>query len=482
MEPIWKIIEGIMNRRLQAIKLHDSLHGSVEMRGTGTATIEAKLVQQLAYVEQDPLFAVFIDLRKAFDAMDRGRILEILENYGVGPNILRLIKLFWLKAELVCRANGRYGQGFRQFRGVTQGGPLSPRLFNIVVDAVVREWLRRALGEEAAKDGVAQMAARFIALFYVDDGFIASRDPVLLQKCLDILVAVFERVGLYTNVQKTKSMTCLPGKIRGRFSNETYERRFGSGEQEEIEEEEQGQVESHICKKMLKPASLQKHLERQHDVYSNFFEEYKDIIEEREPVHYTCELFQDGYCCPVEGCSYGGGKTTPWLMRRHFCTRHECDTICIPKEGMLPRCEKCNMQVNMHGPRAWKRHWESKTCQEMTAKREQREAVKKCARAMDVKFYAYGQELERVDFFKYLGKLTSNDDKDAKAIRSNLKKARRTWARMSHVCRSENVPPKTAGLFYTTVIQSVLLFGSEVWCLNETMLKELRGFHITAAY
>ena len=110
------------------------------------------------------------------------------------------------------------------------------------------------------------MAAKFIALFYVDDGFIASHDPVLLQKCLDILVSIFERVGLYTNAQKTKSMTCLPGKIHHRFSNETYEQRFGSKEQEKIEE----QVECHICKKMLKPASLQKHLERQHDVYSNF--------------------------------------------------------------------------------------------------------------------------------------------------------------------------------------------------------------------
>ena len=101
---------------------------------------------------------------------------------------------------------------------------------------------------------------------------------------------------------------------------------------------------------------------------------------------------------------------------------------------------------------------------------------------MDVKFYAYGQELERVDLFKYLGKLMSNDDKDIQAIRNNLKKARRTWARISRVCRSENVPPKTAASFYTAVIQSVLLFGSEAWCLSETTLKELRGFHITAAY
>ena len=99
METIWKIVEGIMNKRLHAIQLHDSLHGSVKRRGTGTATIEAKLVQQLSYIEQEPLFAVFIDLRKAFDAMDRGRCLDILRKYGVGPNILRLIKNFWNKIQ-----------------------------------------------------------------------------------------------------------------------------------------------------------------------------------------------------------------------------------------------------------------------------------------------------------------------------------------------------------------------------------------------
>ena len=349
-----------------------------------------------------------------------------------------------------------------------------------MVDAVVREWLRQTLGDDAAKDGVAHMAAKFIALFYVDDAFIASRDHVFLQNSLDTLISVFERVGLYTNVQKTKSMTFLPGKIRPRFSNELYERRFGSGEQEEV----QDQVQCDICKKMLKPASLRKHLERQHNVYTNFFEEYKDLMEEREPMHYTCQLFQEGICCPVEGCGYGGGGVTPHSMRRHFSTRHECDFVHIPSEGPkpYPRCEKCNMQVNCFTQARWESHWKTAACRQGNEKRLQREAWKKAARAMDVKFYAYGQELERVELFKYLGKLTSNDDKDIQAIRNNLKKARRTWARMSNVCRSENVPPKTAAIFYQAVIQSVLLFGSETWCLTETTLKELRGFHITAAY
>ena len=89
------------------------MHGFLKGRGTGTATAEAKLVQQLAFREQEALFETFIDLRKAYDAMDRGRCLEILEEYGVGPNMLRLIRFFWDYADLVCRAVGNYGAPFK---------------------------------------------------------------------------------------------------------------------------------------------------------------------------------------------------------------------------------------------------------------------------------------------------------------------------------------------------------------------------------
>ena len=89
LEPVWKVVEGVMNRRLDAIELHDALHGCRAERGTGTAIVEAKLAQQLAWLEQQPLFGVFVDLRKAFDAMDRGRCIKILRGYGAGPNMLR---------------------------------------------------------------------------------------------------------------------------------------------------------------------------------------------------------------------------------------------------------------------------------------------------------------------------------------------------------------------------------------------------------
>jgi hypothetical protein len=93
LEPIWKVLEKVMNLRLEAsIVLHDSLHRCLAMRGTGTGIIEAKLAQQLAHLEQMPFFGVFINLRKAFDAMDRGRCLEILALHRVGPKMLCLIR------------------------------------------------------------------------------------------------------------------------------------------------------------------------------------------------------------------------------------------------------------------------------------------------------------------------------------------------------------------------------------------------------
>ncbi len=80
-----------MDLRLEAIILHDSLHRCLALQGTGTGIIEAKLAQQLAHLEQTPFFGVFIDLRKAFDAMDCSCCLEILALHGVGPKMLHLI-------------------------------------------------------------------------------------------------------------------------------------------------------------------------------------------------------------------------------------------------------------------------------------------------------------------------------------------------------------------------------------------------------
>ena len=94
VEVMWKVVAAILHRRLTtAITYHDALHGFWYGRGTGTATLEAKLLQQLAAMREEVLYLVFLDLTKSYDALDRSRSLEILEGYGVGPRARRLLRV-----------------------------------------------------------------------------------------------------------------------------------------------------------------------------------------------------------------------------------------------------------------------------------------------------------------------------------------------------------------------------------------------------
>ena len=71
VETIWKVCMSIINSRIRSyIVLHDVLHGFQQGRGTWTAIMEAKLEQQLTGIFHEPLFQVFIGVRKAYTSLD----------------------------------------------------------------------------------------------------------------------------------------------------------------------------------------------------------------------------------------------------------------------------------------------------------------------------------------------------------------------------------------------------------------------------
>ena len=58
--------------------------------------------------------------------------------------------------------------------------------------------------------------------FYVDDRVLSAHDAVWLHSAFDVLITLFEQVGLKMNTKKTQFMTCVPGKIRESLSKEVY--------------------------------------------------------------------------------------------------------------------------------------------------------------------------------------------------------------------------------------------------------------------
>jgi hypothetical protein len=90
----------------------------------------------------------------------------ILEGYGAGPWMIRLIRGFRPNTIMVCYEAGNYGTAFKAGRGITQGGPSYAKLCNILVDAVMHEWVRQLEEDGDYKDGkLVVLTSTFFVIF-----------------------------------------------------------------------------------------------------------------------------------------------------------------------------------------------------------------------------------------------------------------------------------------------------------------------------
>jgi hypothetical protein len=106
------------------------------------------------------------------------------------------------------------------------------------------------------------------------------------------------------------------------------------------------------------------------------------------------------------------------------------------------------MQVNPLYPR----HRFLKECQVGVEQKQQQEAAVTLALALRQQFSIDGEVLQRVEVFKYLGRLLAQDDDNIQAIRAQLRKARATWDRVGQVLCNKNVSPHIAATFYKAVV------------------------------
>jgi hypothetical protein len=148
-------------------------------------------------------------------------------------------------------------------------------MFNVCVDAVVRNWLWRTINKEATHGRFAG-ASREIVAFFVDDRLVKSRDPVWLQGTLNVLMTLFESISLRSNPIKAKVMTCVPGNIPVAYTEEAYHtQQYGPVNPTT----KRHPVECDICDVSLVAGSLCSHMEMQHDTNQSFVHNWELTIE-----------------------------------------------------------------------------------------------------------------------------------------------------------------------------------------------------------
>ena len=465
LETIHKLVSQIINIRMaSAVSFDKDVHGFRKRRGTYTAIGERKLRMQMAVCASTTIYQVYLDLRKAYDSIDRQRVLLILEKYKVGPNLRRYIAKIWEGQKYFLRQAGFYSEAVHVRRGCTQGDTNSPIIFNLIVDAVLRTWKQHPEYQQSQ------------SCFYADDGLLEHTDSEKLQSDLDIITELFGRVGLKANAEKTKYMVVRGAAAPRALTKEEYDKRLKSRSRakftEKTEKWRRQSVKCLLCGKEMKQASLARHMQSVHTGTSSE-KKYQCTPADNniKGKMFTITRGTNKFInCPVPDCTGGGrDKST---MYRHFNLRHPEADVTITEDGILPKCQLCGFRTkNMT------KHENSTTCLQAQRRRENEEKMIEQAKANQVKFSVNGKAIERVRKFKYLGRFFTDNDNDSVCIQENIKNARKRWNCIGKILKAEGASAKCMAKFYITIVQAVLLYGADSWVVSKRDLERLRSFH-----
>ena len=217
----------------------------------------------------------------------------------------------------------------------------------MVVDTVVRHWVTGLVDETEEKGETWREGRHQSAVFYADDGMVVSSDPAWLQGVFNALVAIFDRLGLLTNVGKTVSMVCHPCRAgAGNRTEEAYGRRI-TGVERSYAERQQESVACGECGEFLAVGSMPSHLMTRHGKSAtrrHLWAPQTDGGTWTYKMSFPAKGSRRR--CPVEGCP--GVLATRTAMRVHFVHRNVHDTVAMLEEGNLPlpRCPRCDLQVS----------------------------------------------------------------------------------------------------------------------------------------
>ena len=100
---------------------------------------------------------------------------------------------------MVAKADGYFGHPFKGHRSVTQGNPLPPTVFNMVVDDIICHWVTVMTQTEAGTGGLGLTIIDMAAYFYANGGLVVLTQPERLQRAFDVITCLFDRVGLRKN-------------------------------------------------------------------------------------------------------------------------------------------------------------------------------------------------------------------------------------------------------------------------------------------
>ena len=154
---------------------------------------------------QKSIYFCFIDYAKSLDCVDHHKLWKILKMMGVADHLTCLLRNLYAGQEARVRIGHRTTDWLQTGKGVCQGCILSPCLFNLYAEYIMRN---TGLDEALAEIKIARRNIN--NLRYADDTTLMAETKEELESLLMKVKGASEKVGLKLSIQKTKIMVSGP--------------------------------------------------------------------------------------------------------------------------------------------------------------------------------------------------------------------------------------------------------------------------------
>ena len=220
-----KILVSRLNTMIAEKILPESQSGFRANRSTSDMLFVCRQILEKGREQQGQVSIAFVDLKKAFDTVDRQLLFLILERYGCPPTYMKIVRALHTNNTAAVRVGNEVSDPFDVTMGVKQGCVLAPILFNIFMVAVAHlaSSIQTAdtvfpgiklnyrfdggvfnLQRLKARTKISSTAIR--DLQYADDAAIVAQNEAELQEQLAIINEAYTRMGLKMNTSKTEVM------------------------------------------------------------------------------------------------------------------------------------------------------------------------------------------------------------------------------------------------------------------------------------